>query len=387
MDVLEFNLRHLRVFTLVHDLRSFTRAAAAAYLTQPAVSQVVSQLERQLDCKLIDRSGGQVRATPHGDVLAQRAVKALDILANHRITMAQMKAMRALAATGSYAHAAGNLGLSSPSLHRAVRDLGFITGKSIVTKRGRGVLISDDGRKILRGFGLALAELEAGLSEIKALNGREVGRIAIGAMPLSRARILPSAVAAFHRQHAGVQIAVTEGSYRELIEPLRDGDLDILVGAMRGGFATDDILQIPLFDDRPAVFARAGHPLAGRADVAIEELSQEDWVMPGTATPLRQRWEAMFCDAGLEPPNVPVSSGSVLFIRELLCQTDLLTVLSPDQVITEKAAGLLVQVNGVMLQISRQIGLTHRRDWRPTPLQKRFLRCLEAAVKKEEEQD
>ncbi|MEO0412428.1 MAG: LysR family transcriptional regulator [Pseudomonadota bacterium] len=380
MDVTDFNIRHLRVFTLVHDFQSFTRAAEAMHLTQPAVSQVISRLERLLACKLIDRAGGHVQATAYGTALAARARNALQSLVDDRVTMAQIRALRALANAGTYASAASQLGLSAPSLHRCVRELGLSTGKAIVTKRGRGVVISDDGRKILRGFSLALAELGAGLSELKALDGREIGRITIGAMPLSRARVLPCAVATFHREHRDFEIAVTEGSYGELIEPMRDGDLDILVGAMRYTITDDDIIQTPLFEDQPAVFARAGHPLAGRSNVTIAQLADHAWVMPQRPTPLRMRWEAMFHKAGLALPQVPVASGSVLFIREVLRQSELLTVLSPHQVVTERQAGMLVPINGPAMQINRNIGLMHRRNWQPTPLQKRFLENLKTAA-------
>ncbi|MFX8301108.1 LysR substrate-binding domain-containing protein, partial [Acinetobacter baumannii] len=88
-------------------------------------------------------------------------------------------------------------------------------------------------------FRLALAELRSADIELAALRGHERGRITIGAMPLSRARLLPSAVAAFHRAKPDIDIVIMEGSYAELTGPLRDGDIDMMVGAARTNISAD----------------------------------------------------------------------------------------------------------------------------------------------------
>jgi DNA-binding transcriptional LysR family regulator len=144
-----------------------------------------------------------------------------------------MRAFLALAEAGSYANASVATGLSQPTLHRAISDLSIALRRKLVERRGKGIGFSDSGRRLIRDFRLARSELLAGLAEIEARNGREVGRIAIGAMPLARARVLPTAIAAFHAQHPDVRISITEGAFGELIEPLRDGDLDLMVGAVR----------------------------------------------------------------------------------------------------------------------------------------------------------
>jgi DNA-binding transcriptional LysR family regulator len=75
--------RRLLTFRAVARERSFSRAAAALSLTQPAVSQHVSALERQLGVRLIDRGRGLFALTPagalllaHADALAERLDRA-----------------------------------------------------------------------------------------------------------------------------------------------------------------------------------------------------------------------------------------------------------------------------------------------------------------------
>lgn len=60
------NLRSLKLFCDVVGRRSFSRAAEENGMTQPAVSQVVQQLEDQLGLRLIDRSKRPLVVTPAG---------------------------------------------------------------------------------------------------------------------------------------------------------------------------------------------------------------------------------------------------------------------------------------------------------------------------------
>ncbi len=63
----------LQAFVEVADQRSFSEAAEALFLTQPAVSKRVAQLESELGAKLFDRIGRRVSLTATGSALLPRA--------------------------------------------------------------------------------------------------------------------------------------------------------------------------------------------------------------------------------------------------------------------------------------------------------------------------
>ena len=63
----------LQAFVEVADHRSFSQAAEALYLTQPAVSKRVAQLEAELGTRLFDRIGRRVSLTGAGTALLPRA--------------------------------------------------------------------------------------------------------------------------------------------------------------------------------------------------------------------------------------------------------------------------------------------------------------------------
>jgi len=64
---MNITLRQLRVFAAVARHRSFTRAAEALFLTQPAVSMQVKQLEHQLDVSLFEHLGKKIYLTETGE--------------------------------------------------------------------------------------------------------------------------------------------------------------------------------------------------------------------------------------------------------------------------------------------------------------------------------
>lgn len=367
------NLRHLASLAATARLGSLSAAAQAISLTQPALTQGLAKLERQFGEPLFERRPGGMVPTPPAKMLAPRIEAALAHIASPRVTMAQMRALIALADAGSYPGASAATGLSQPTLHRAVGDLSIGLRRVLVERRGKGIAFTEAGRRTVRAFRLARAELVAGLSEVAALRGRETGRVAVGAMPLSRARLLPAAVTAFHRAHPHVEIRIVEGSHAELIEPLRDGDIDLLIGALRDPAPGDDVVQMPLFEDQPVVIARAGHALAKERDITPALLANYPWTISAPGTPLRLLWERMFARADVPLPLVPVECGSVITIRQMLLDSDFLTLLSPDQVAVELEAGWLTQVGEPPAELRRIIGVTIRSGWRPTGMQQHFL--------------
>ena len=377
MRLWTLNLRHLQGVVRIADLGRMSAAAQAVNLTQPAMTQALARIEAVLDTPLFDRRQDGMAPTDAGLLFVPRIRAALEYIASPHVTMSRMRAMLALADSGSYTGAAVLTGLSLPSLHRAVSDLSLSLRRKLVDRRGRIVVMTEAGAALARSFRLARVEIEAGLAEIDALKGYETRRIVIAAMPLSRAKVVPAAVARFLRRHPQVQISIVEGSRAELVEPLRNGAVDLMVGALREPLIEPDLVQEPLFNDRPAVIARRGHPLEGGTPT-LEQLAEHSWVIAAPGAPLRESWQRMFEDAGVAVPPVPIESGSVMAIRQLLIESDLLTMLSPDQVAVELEAGWLVTLGNAPSAQVRTVGVTSRASWRPTMVQAEFLSDLRA---------
>ncbi|MBQ9951336.1 MAG: LysR family transcriptional regulator [Clostridia bacterium] len=82
----------------VYEMGNYTRAAEKLSLTQPAVSQHIKQLERELNVTIFDRTGSKIRPTPEGKLVIQYAERVVSLyetlqqaLVDHRHTIDRLR--------------------------------------------------------------------------------------------------------------------------------------------------------------------------------------------------------------------------------------------------------------------------------------------------------
>lgn len=396
-DPFDLNLRHLRALLAIREHGSITAAADVVSLSQPALTQGLAKLERQFGYTFFERRSGGMVPTPMGEIVIERARAALDHLSQaakglsgvfqypeRLMTMTQLRAFLALAEAGSFAAAAHGSTLSQTAVHRAVGDLEQMIGGKLVERRGRAVWLNPAGKRLARGTRLAVAEVVAALADMGLDSGGGSEVIAFGALPLARPYLVPAAMARMARSDPRAAFKVLEGSWRELVEPLRDGVIDMIVGALRP-YEIADLYQLPLSEDRLVIAAGSQHPLASVTKPTMEQLARYPWIVAPANSPLREQWEKLFGDGqpSAAPPATPIECGSVMIIGRLLTEGHFLTLLSPDQVALQIRSGLLTQIGPPLEDSKRVVGITTRRSWRPTATQRRFLEMLSEAAKGE----
>ena len=380
------NLRHLNAIGAIGRLGSMSAAAQGVNLSQPALAQAVSKVERIVGASLFEREPGGMSPTAAGRLLIIRIERALGYLVRgstrlpparqleRRVTMAQLRALIAVQGTSSYAQAAQEIGLSQPAVHRAVQELPQVVGAALLVRAGRAVRPTDVATNFARFARLMLAELRTGIDEVGALAGGDGGRIQLGTLPMARALFLPDLLGHFMRAHPAATVRVVEAPYGEMLNFLRQGDIDVFIGgALRDPPPASDIVQESLFDDEPVIVCNAEHPLRRKRKVSIADLMRYPWIIPSQGVPMRANWERMFRDQGAEPPEVPIECGSLLIARGLLFRGEWLTLMSRDQMQFEQEAGALAEIRAPGEVLRRRIVLTRRRDWRPTSLQAQLI--------------
>ena len=77
----------LQVFHTVAKRMNFTRAAEELFITQPAVSRHIQELEQQFRTKLFERNGTRVKLTAAGDVLLQFTEQLFTVYRNMEFEM------------------------------------------------------------------------------------------------------------------------------------------------------------------------------------------------------------------------------------------------------------------------------------------------------------
>ena len=258
------NLRHMRVFRECLRCGSVSGAAAACNMSQPAATQAIAKLEATVGTRLVLRQPPRLGPTPCGALLVRRVEAALSHLErgareasrsqpprardktsfDRHVTPAQIRALIAIAGSGSFTVAARQLGLSQPTVHRAARALEEIAGVSFFKSTPAGVELTAAAQAFTLGAKLAQAEIRQGREEIGRELGEDRGTFVIGSLPLARTAIVPRATHAMITGFPSVQVRVVDGRYHELLRSLREGELDCLIGALRDPPPADDVVQI-----------------------------------------------------------------------------------------------------------------------------------------------
>lgn len=382
------NLRHLRLFLSVGDLKSLTLASERGHVTQPAATQAIRKMETAVGGALFDRTKQGFFLTPRGEVLAARVKRAFAILdpvlldisprLHLTVTFAQLQALIAVRETENYTLAARRLGVTQPTVHKAVSQIEREAQRRLFERTSFGTVATRACQSLTQAARLAFYELDQADSELAEFGGREVGRIVIGALPLSRSALLPEVLVNFREQRPTISISVLDGPYDELLAGLRRGEIDFLLGALRDPAPIGDIRQQRLFDDNLVLLCGRIHPLANKRDVSLGDLASYPWIVPRKGTPTRAQFDALFDDLKYSAPFKIIESGSILLMREMLDLSDHLGCISRLQAEAEISKGLLAELDFEMDQPSRPIGLTTRGSWTPTAAQQQLLDLLEA---------
>lgn len=382
------NLRHFRIFISVANLGSQHATANAEGLSQPAVSQAISSIEMLFSTSLFDRSYSGMHLNKAGSFAFDRLSRMFTLLRqindasdavgqkefNNRLTMSHLRTLVAVVSTKGFTPAAQRLNLAVPTVHRASRNFEKLVNAPLFKQSGSGIEPTALGEELARIAGLALRELEAAFEDIDDLRGKLAGRISIGALPLARSDILPTAIGDLCDKNPLASVDLMSADYNTLLRSLRHGELDLLLGASRGKSLNAGISEIPLFDDSLSVFARAGHPLAKQCNITVEQLAQYPWIAPNAGAPTRIDFDTLF--EALEPPQGLISSSSLVVVRSLLARSDRLTLLSRRRILYEEEQGLLVALDMALPSTSRTICISVRTEWQPTRLQRDFLEIL-----------
>lgn len=384
MKTPQLNLRHLFAFAEVCRLESINAATTTVHLSQPAITQALAKLETQTQATLFLRTGKGMRPTAAGTALHRRVMRALDHLkrgvprgiGTAHITTAQLRALNAIDTHPSFAAAARALGHAQPSVFRAARDLEANCAAPLFQRTRSALTLTRAASQLSNAARLMFSELDQGLQDISHLAGKGTITLRIGALPLPRSTILPRAI---ERATAGphhLRITVIDSPYPDLLKALRQGDIDILLGALQNPPPGDDIVQEPLFDDRLGIFCGPGHALVAAPQTAGDRLADYPWVLPRPDAPTRVYFETELPDLAAKVQSNLIETSSMILVRGLLQSGNRLTIISRNQVATEVENGFMVELPVALNHTPRPIGLTHRTDWEPTAPQSAFLAAL-----------
>ncbi len=372
-------LRDIEILLAAAEGGSLGAAARRLGLSQPALSQAIARLEGAVGQPLLLRGPRGSFASEAGARFLARCQRLMGQLqaglsacrSTARIgllTDTAIETHRAIVRAGSFSAAARLRGVSLPTLARTARGLEGALGVPLYRRAAGGMVPLPGGMELGRRFALAAEELDQGLAELAA-SGR-VEWFRLGTLPMLPQDELAGAIATLG---AGLRVTLRDGTHAALLDELRHGALDAILGALRGT-VPEDVVQEVLAADPFVIAAAATHPLAGAAITPVA-LAAQDWVLPEPGLPRRATAEAILA-ALPHRPRLALETNSPHATIALLRRTQALALLSRRQV---AAATGLVALPATPLGPARVIGLTTRRDWLPTPGQRAVLDALRAA--------
>ncbi|WP_426107760.1 LysR substrate-binding domain-containing protein [Massilia sp. TSP1-1-2] len=242
---------------------------------------------------------------------------------------------------GSIMHAAQAANLTQPAASKLLAELEHALGVQLFERLPRGVAPTWYGQVLIRRAGAALAEMDAAHQEVMELLSGLRGRVDVGCVLTPGASLVPEAVNLLKTRQPRVLVSISVDTSKLLVQRLRAGELDVVVGRILDTEAAGELTFEPVTDEPHSLIVRAGHPLAGRTDLTLAELVLQGWILPPTGSILRDRLTAMFLSQGLEPPAETVETLALPVIANLLVGSNMVVALPQELVAPYLQNGIL----------------------------------------------
>ncbi|MDQ7981043.1 LysR family transcriptional regulator [Paraburkholderia sp. SARCC-3016] len=394
-------LRRLFLFDAVCEAGGIGQAALQSGRTQPAVSLAISKLEASFGGRLFERGFGGSELTAEGAIVQRRVRRMLDQIeravasltgqpasaANGKndarticrhLTDSQVRCHIAIANAGSAAEAAQQLRISQPAVHRAARQIEQTVGVALYRRRVHSVSANAAGVEFARCLSLALYEIAQAREDLAYARGQLSGKVAIGVLPMLPPRLVARAIQRLRERYPAARLTVDEGSHARLLRELRNGTLDIIIGALREPRLTGAVQETELFADPFIIAVRKGHRLASKKTIKTQDLTGYDWVVPQRNVPRRTTIDSIFARLQSKP-SIVVETSSLAMMMAMLVESDCITLLARSQIGEAYPGSELVALELDTPEARRAVGYTVRADWLSTAVQEAFISLLREA--------
>ena len=245
-------------------------------------------------------------------VIARRvsAMKWTDRI-GRRLKLHDLHILMTVAESGSMGKAAKALGISQPSVTKAISDIEHTIGVRLLDRLAEGAVLTVYGQAlVIRGIS-AFDELSQAFRDIDILSDPTAGQVTIGCPEAIASGVLGAVLARFCVQFPRVIVNVeAANNITHEYQMLRERKVDLLLGSITRPFVEEDLDAQVLYEDRPYITAGATNRLALRRRVEVAELLEQQWILPGESI-LRSVLEEALEARGFALPRIGVKSYSV----------------------------------------------------------------------------
>ena len=244
------------------------------------------------------------------------------------VELRQLRHFISVARHGNLHRAARELHLSQQALSASVSRLEQDLGAKLFVRGRHGAELSPFGKTLLPRAMTIVGEARIARAEVEGMADATHGHLRAGVGAFFAHHVFPESLLRFVVDYPRVDVTVIEATSQELYDALLGGELDFVVSTPAIDVEVPAQLQSELlFQTRNALFVRAGHPLAARAEVAMRDLADLPWIVSARFANHRARLESAFHAEGLEPPARVMRTDSVPLIGQVLQHSDAVALL------------------------------------------------------------
>ncbi len=197
------------------------------------------------------------------------------------MTLFSYEIFDAVARQGSFNKAAQQLHLTPSAISHAIAVMEEELGFALFTRGKSGVAMTSYGASLYPAIRAVLNSDEALRQSIARLNGLEKGKVRLGAFNSVCAHLLPAILQSFQAQYPQIEVEVYQGTYDDVKEWLRSGQVDIgfLASSCQEEFTLTELLREPLLCILPASW-----PAPPGGTMTPAQMNQKNFVVQGDAT-------------------------------------------------------------------------------------------------------
>ncbi|MDZ7573916.1 MAG: LysR family transcriptional regulator [Pseudotabrizicola sp.] len=296
--------------------------------------------------------------------------------------MTHLRLLAHLAETRRITAAADLIGVSQPTASRLIVEIEDILGQPIHERSGRGVVLTVVGEALARRARRILTELQEATVEVSGLASGDSGHLRLGSVTAPALSLMLPALRTLRLTHPGITADVAVAPSALLCQELRAGRLDLVLGRPSEPRDHEEFVITPLDTEPVSLLVRQDHPLAGRGDITLSDLTRFDWVMPADTSPLGRAMVQAFKDHGMPPPRQSLTTASFLLTLTVVRQTNAIAPLAravTDVFTASDSGGYVTLATPLEIDVG-SYGLMTRRGQARTPALNRLIDQIHGQV-------
>ena len=283
-----------------------------------------------------------------------------------RIKFRHLQTFVEIARQKSVMRAAAILHVSQPAVTKTVRELEEVLSVSLFERDGRGIKLSRYGEIFLKHAGATMTALRQAVDSVSQDAAKSGIPVRIGALPTVSVSVMPQVMLSFLKEDTGSTVKIVTGENAVLLEQLRVGDLDLVVGRLAApekmiGFSFEH-----LYSERVRFVVRVGHPLLKENTSVFERLHEFPVLTPTRNSVIGPVVDQFLLAHGVAPLPTPIETVSDAFGRAFLRISDAIWIISEGVVAADIADGILATLPLDTADTSGPVGLTMRADTQPS---------------------